>query len=75
VETQIMEAKLNQRLAELNAELECGQRMMVELESRQLRLRESMLRIGGAIQVLQEILGKRQADESAAAQVTSATAA
>ena len=52
-----MNDKLNQRLAELTTELECGQRMMAELDSRQLKLRESMLRISGAIQVLRELLG------------------
>ena len=52
-----MNDKLNQRLAELTTELECGQRMMAELESRQLKLRESMLRISGAIQLLRELLG------------------
>ena len=53
-----MEAKLKQRLSELTTELECGQRMIAELESRQLKVRESMLRISGAIQVLRELLGE-----------------
>ena len=61
-----MEAKLNQRLAELTTELECGQRMMAELESRQLKVRESMLRIGGAIQVLRELLGESSTTEDSA---------
>jgi hypothetical protein len=52
-----MNDKLSQRLTELTTELECGQRMMAELDSRQLKLRESMLRISGAIQVLRELLG------------------
>lgn len=50
-----MNDKLQQRLSELTTELECGQRMMAELESRQSKLRESMLRISGAIQVLREL--------------------
>lgn len=52
-----MNDKLQQRLSELTTELECGQRMMAELDSRQFKLRESMLRISGAIQVLRELLG------------------
>ncbi len=51
-------ARLERRLAELDAELANGERLMAELEDRRLRLRESMLRIGGAIQVLRELLDR-----------------
>jgi len=46
------------RLGELNAEFETGQRMLAELDEKRERLRESLLRIGGAIQVLQELSGE-----------------
>jgi hypothetical protein len=67
-----MEAKLKQRLSELNTELECGKRMITELESRQLKIRESMLRIAGAIQVLHELLGDEDASEASKSQITPA---
>ena len=53
-----MREQLEQRLKELRQELESGQRMMADLEARQSQLRETMLRISGAIQVIEEELGK-----------------
>jgi prefoldin subunit 5 len=52
-----MKEKIEARLAELRAEFEEGQRMLAELEEKRERLRESMLRIAGAIQVLEEMAG------------------
>jgi len=49
--------KLERRLAELRAEYESGQRALVELEQKQATLRDTVLRISGAIQVLEEELG------------------
>jgi len=53
-----MKEQLEQRLLELKAEFESGQKMLAELEARQANLRDSLLRISGAIQVLEEELGK-----------------
>ncbi len=53
-----MKERIEARLAELRAELETGQRMMAELDEKRERLRESMLRIAGAIQVLEEMAGE-----------------
>ncbi len=53
-----MKDQLNQRLTALRAEFEAGQKMLAELEAKQTSLRESMLRISGAIQVLEEVLGQ-----------------
>jgi hypothetical protein len=49
---------MERRLAELESELAAGERLMAELDDRRQRLRDSMLRIGGAIQVLRELLGR-----------------
>jgi len=51
--------KLEQRLTELRAEYESGQRALAELEQKQATLRDTVLRISGAIQVLEEELGTR----------------
>jgi predicted nuclease with TOPRIM domain len=53
--------QLEQRLAVLKSEYETGQQMLSELEARQARLRETLLRISGAIQVLEEELGHQTA--------------
>jgi hypothetical protein len=45
------------RLADLEAEIAVGERRWNEVEQEQLRLRETLLRMSGAIQVLREILG------------------
>ena len=49
-----MKERLEQRLATLKTEFETGQRMLAELDAKQANLKESMLRISGAIQVLEE---------------------
>lgn len=54
-----MREKLEQRLTELRAEYESGQRALAELEQKQVTLRDTVLRISGAIQVLEEELGTR----------------
>lgn len=51
-----MKQKLTQRLQELKAEFEAGQKMLAELEAKEANLRNSLLRISGAIQVLEEEL-------------------
>ncbi len=53
-----MSAQLEQRLKQLTAEYEAGQKMLAELESKQASVRETMLRISGAIQVLEEELAR-----------------
>ncbi len=51
-----MRERLEQRLKELTAEFEAGQQMLAELEARQAALRDTMLRLDGAITVLREEL-------------------
>lgn len=53
-----MREQLERRLQELRTEFEAGQKAMAELESQQNNLRNTLLRISGAIQVLQEELEK-----------------
>lgn len=50
-------AQAERRLEELQAELSVGRRELREAERRHPELLETMLRISGAIQVLQELLG------------------
>jgi predicted nuclease with TOPRIM domain len=57
-----MREKLQQRLQSLKSEYEAGQKMMAELEAKQANLRDTLLRINGAIQVLEEALS--EANES-----------
>jgi hypothetical protein len=44
------------RLSELKREFESGQKLLRELEAKQVEVRDTLLRIGGAIQVLEELL-------------------
>lgn len=53
-----MKKQLQDRLAKLREEFESGQKMLQELQLREDKLRESLLRISGAIQVLEEELVK-----------------
>ncbi|PYS97695.1 MAG: hypothetical protein DMF65_11140 [Acidobacteria bacterium] len=56
-----MREQLQARLEELKREFETGQARLQELEAQEARLRETMLRISGAIQVLEEELAGTQA--------------
>ncbi|HEY0136758.1 MAG TPA: hypothetical protein VGB85_21900 [Nannocystis sp.] len=51
-----MKDQLQQRLHQLQSEFESGQKVLRDLEVRQQEVRDTLLRIGGAIQVLQELL-------------------
>jgi hypothetical protein len=46
------------RLAELQREYEVGQRRLQELIAQEVSIRETLLRISGAIQVLTELTGR-----------------
>ena len=51
-----MKDQLTQRLSELRSEYDAGQKMLAELEAKQAELHQTMLRISGAMQVLEELL-------------------
>lgn len=53
-----MKQQLEQRLKSLKAEFASGKEVMQELEAKQASLRDTLLRISGAIQVLEEELAK-----------------
>jgi predicted nuclease with TOPRIM domain len=53
-----MREQLQKRLEELKAEFDDGQKMLHELETKRANLRQTLLRISGAIQVLEEELAK-----------------
>ena len=57
-----MKETIAPRISELKGEFEAGQKLLVELESRQKGLREQLLRISGAIQVLEEMMAETGTD-------------
>ena len=54
-----MKRQLEQRLLELREEFSNGQQKLAELEESRNRVHETLLRISGAIQVLEEELGEK----------------
>jgi hypothetical protein len=60
-----MSAPIAKRLAELRSEREAGERLLAALERRQQECHDTLLRIGGAIQVLEELEAAHDRVESA----------
>jgi len=56
--------QLKDRLEALQKEFEIGQARLKELEKEEAYIRETMLRISGAIQILKEILEEAQPDHA-----------
>ena len=59
-----MRHQLETRLQQLKAELENGQKMLADLESRRNQLQPTLLRIEGAVQVLEEELARPETPAS-----------
>ncbi len=57
--------QLKSRVDELKAEYKSGSDMLVELEARQTELRNTLMRISGAIQALGEEIAKAELDTEA----------
>ena len=57
-----MKQQLQQRLQQLKAEFESGQQVLADLEEKRTNLQSTLLRIQGAIQVLEEELAKANED-------------
>lgn len=51
-----MKEQLEQRLQQLQQEFESGQTMLADLQAKQADLQQTLLRISGAMQVLQELM-------------------
>lgn len=59
-----MKPQLEKRLAELKSEFESGQKMLADLNIKRNELEATLLRISGAIQVLEEMLSKQDGAKS-----------
>ena len=59
-----MERSITERLSELKRDYTEGQRAYADLQARQTVLREQLLRISGAIQVLEEIAQESEGTEA-----------
>ena len=62
-----MREQLQARLEVLKRELHTGRARLHELEQQETSLRETLLRISGAIQVLEELLAEEQSPEASEA--------
>ena len=58
-----MKEKLEKRLKELKEEFENGKKMLAEIETKRDELQQNMLRISGAIQVINETLQEDEPEE------------
>lgn len=56
-----MHKNIQNRLQQLRTEYQSGQQMLQELREKQASTEQTMLRIAGAIQVLEELLAEEQA--------------
>jgi hypothetical protein len=80
--TDLMDAQLEKRLMELRAEYESGQKILkdielklAELENRKKILGETLLRINGAIDLLEEVLGESEGAQEPKIKAVSVTTA
>ncbi|MGK7902091.1 MAG: hypothetical protein AB4352_11905 [Hormoscilla sp.] len=64
-----MKERLERRLKALKAEFDAGQKLLAEYETKQASLRETLLRISGAIQVIEEELNELTQEENGSQQV------
>jgi predicted nuclease with TOPRIM domain len=62
-----MKEQLQQRLQTLRSEYEAGQKVLADLEAKQMNVQQTLLRIGGAIQVLEELLAEESGEAGEAA--------
>jgi hypothetical protein len=58
--------RLKERLDDLKTEFESGQKLLAGLEAQRVRVGETLLRISGAIQVLQELMDGQEQDHPSA---------
>ncbi|GAA5193505.1 hypothetical protein GCM10023322_55680 [Rugosimonospora acidiphila] len=58
-----MREQLRERIEQLTQEYRNGETMLADLDRRRTELQATMLRISGALQVLQELMGPVAAEE------------
>lgn len=63
-----MKEQLKTRLTELKGEFASGQQVLADLEAKQVNVRETLLRIAGAIQALEELAKANSEDNGATLQ-------
>jgi uncharacterized coiled-coil protein SlyX len=56
----MMQQQVETRLQELREEYASGQRVLAELQNKQAEVQQTLLRISGAIQVLEELLSRAE---------------
>lgn len=61
-----MRDEIQHRLDELTEQYQEGEKMLAEVELRRQELQQTLLRISGAVQVLEELLNPDDAAEKAA---------
>jgi hypothetical protein len=66
--------RMEARLAELRTDFGDGERALRELDARREQLQVSLLRVGGAIQVLEELLSAEPSEPSATSRTDTVTA-
>ena len=62
-----MTEQIQQRIEQLRHELQSGQRLLSELDARRADVRDSLLRVSGAIQALEELAIEPDPGQKAAA--------
>ncbi|NEP73983.1 MAG: hypothetical protein F6K25_04645 [Okeania sp. SIO2G4] len=65
-----MKEQLEQRLTELKSEFEAGQKYLADLEQKEANVRQTLLRIQGAIQVIEEELAKTNNDNTESSEIS-----
>ena len=59
-----MKERLERRLESLKTEYDAGEKMLADLEAQQANLKQTLLRISGAIQVIEEELANFNSEEN-----------
>jgi septal ring factor EnvC (AmiA/AmiB activator) len=65
---------LKKRLEQLRQEFASGQNQLADLDQKRANLRDTLLRISGAIQVLEETLGEAAGEDTTPSDVEETTA-
>ena len=64
-----MKEQIEQRLQSLKTEFESGQKMLAELKAKEANLQNTLLRISGAIQILEELLAEKETQQTEETQI------